>query len=60
MEDEMIINKVEKGIDIPAVNSRQKYPWETMKVSDSVFFEAEKGESLDKLKRRVGPAATDA
>jgi len=53
----MIINEIEKGIDIPSVHSRYQYPWEVMEVNDSVFILAEKGEPLDKLKRRVGPSA---
>jgi len=53
----MKINKIEKDVKIPVVHSRYKYPWEDMEVGDSVFIEAEDGESLFNLKRRVGPAA---
>ncbi|MBW2216350.1 MAG: hypothetical protein JRF34_04060 [Deltaproteobacteria bacterium] len=53
----MIINGIEKGVEIPTVHSRYRYPWESMEVHDSVFIVAENGESLDKLKRRVGPSA---
>ncbi len=53
----MIINQIEEGIEIPSVHSRYKYPWDAMDVNDSVFIAAENGESLDKLKRRVGPSA---
>ncbi len=53
----MIINKIEKGIKIPAVHSKHKYPWDLMQVNDSVFIRVDKGESLYKLKRKVGPAA---
>ena len=53
----MIINEVEKGIDIPSVHSRHQYPWELMEVNDCVFISTKKGESVDNLKRRVGPSA---
>lgn len=53
----MIINEVEKGIDIPSVHSRYQYPWEQMEVNDSVFISAEKGVSVENLKRKVGPSA---
>ncbi len=53
----MKINKIEKNVELPAVHSRHKYPWPEMEVGDSVFVKAEKGESLYKLKRQVGPAA---
>ncbi len=53
----MIINPIEKNVHIPAVHSKHKYPWESMEVNDSVFFKAEKGDSLYNLKRKVGPAA---
>ena len=53
----MIINTIEKDVKIPAVHSKHKYPWDQMEVNDSVFITAEKGESLYKLKRKVGPAA---
>jgi hypothetical protein len=56
-EGDMIINEIEKGIAIPSVHSRYQYPWEVMEVNDSVLILAEKEESLDKLKRRVGPSA---
>jgi hypothetical protein len=53
----MLVNKIEKNVQIPAVHSKHKYPWDQMEVGDSVFIQAEKGESLYKLKRKVGPAA---
>ena len=53
----MIIHEIEKGVDIPTVHSRYKYPWEEMEINDSVFIVAENGETLDRLKRRVGPSA---
>ncbi len=53
----MIISEIEKGVNIPTVHSRFKYPWDAMEIDDSVFITAEKGESLDDLKRRVGPSA---
>lgn len=53
----MIINGIEKDVLIPTVHSRYKYPWDEMKINDSVFICSENGESLDKLKRRVGPSA---
>ncbi len=54
----MIINKIEKKVKIPVVHSKFKYPWDDMEVNDSVFIEADEGESLFKLKRRVGPSAS--
>lgn len=54
----MKINKIEKDVQIPIVHSKYKYPWDEMEVGDSVFFEADDGESIFTLKRRVGPAAT--
>ncbi len=53
----MKIGTIEKKVEIPAVHSKMKYPWPDMKVGDSVFIEAEKGEKLYNLKRKVGPAA---
>jgi len=53
----MKIEKIEKNIPIPEVHSKHKYPWPDMEVGDSVFIEAEKGQSLFNLKRIVGPAA---
>jgi len=54
----MLINKIETGVKIPVVHSKFKYPWNDMEVRDSVFIEAAEGESLFKLKRRVGPSAS--
>ncbi len=54
----MIINTIEKDVEIPVVHSKFKYPWDEMAVNDSVFIGAEKGESLFKLKRTVGPSAS--
>ena len=53
----MIINEIEKNVKVPLVRSKHKYPWEQMQINDSVFIQAENGESLYKLKRKVGPAA---
>jgi len=53
----MIINKIEKDVKVPDVHSRHKYPWDQMEINDSVLITAEKGEPLNKLKRKVGPAA---
>ncbi len=53
----MKIGKIEKEVKIPEVHSKIKYPWPEMKVNDSVLIQAEKGEKLYNLKRRVGPAA---
>ena len=53
----MIVNEIEKNVKVPAVHSKHKYPWDQMEINDSVFIRAEKGESLYKLKRKVGPAA---
>ena len=53
----MKINKIEKNIKIPEVHSKVQYPWPEMEVGDSVLIQAEKGEKLYNLKRRVGPAA---
>ncbi len=53
----MIIGKIEKNVSIPEVHSKIKYPWPDMKAGDSVFFKAEKGESVQALKRKIGPAA---
>lgn len=54
----MIINKIQKGVKIPVVHSKFKYPWDEMEVNDSVFIAAEEGDSLFKLKRVVGPSAS--
>ena len=53
----MKIGKIEKGVKIPEVHSKMKYPWPEMEVGDSVLITAEKGQTLFELKRRVGPAA---
>ncbi len=53
----MIIGKIEKEVKIPTVHSKFKYPWGEMEVDDSVFIAADKGESLFKLKRKIGPSA---
>ena len=51
------IGKIQKNVTIPEVHSKVKYPWPEMEVGDSVLIQAEKGEKLYNLKRRVGPAA---
>jgi len=53
----MKIGKIEKNVEIPAVHSKNKYPWAEMKVGNSVFVEGEEGQSLFDLKRKVGPSA---
>ena len=53
----MKIHKVEKNVPIPEVHSKIKYPWPELKVGDSVLIEAEKGDRLYNLKRKVGPSA---
>ncbi len=53
----MIISEIEKNIKMPTVHSKFKYPWDKMELNDSIFIAAEEGESLEKLKRKVGPAA---
>ena len=53
----MKIGDIEKGVTVPEVHSRIKYPWPEMNVGDSVLFEAEKGEKLYNLKRKIGPSA---
>ncbi|SPD72337.1 hypothetical protein PITCH_A1290014 [uncultured Desulfobacterium sp.] len=53
----MKIGNIETKIEIPAVNSKNKYPWPQMEVGDSVLVQLEQGESLYSLKRKVGPAA---
>ncbi len=52
----MKIGKLEKEVKIPEVHSSIKYPWPDMKVGDSVLIQAEKGEKLYNLKRKVGPS----
>jgi len=54
----MIINKIEKDVSVPVVHSKFKYPWDEMKINDSVFIAADEGESLYRLKRIVGPSAS--
>ena len=53
----MKINKIEKNFPIPVVKSRFDYPWDKMEVGDSVFIEADEGQSIYSLKRIVGPSA---
>jgi Ribonuclease G/E len=53
----VIISEIEKDIKMPTVRSKFKYPWDKMELNDSIFITAEEGESLEKLKRQVGPAA---
>ncbi len=53
----MKIYEIEKNVQIPAVHSKIKYPWPDMKVGESVLIQAEKGEKLYALKRKVGPSA---
>ena len=53
----MKIGKIESKVEVPVVHSKHQYPWPQMEVGDSVLIQAEKGESLFSLKRKVGPAA---
>ncbi len=53
----MIVTEIDKNVKMPTVHSKFDYPWEKMEVNDSVLIKAEHGESLDKLKRQVGPSA---
>jgi hypothetical protein len=53
----MKVGKIEKKVPVPVVHSKIKYPWHDMKVGESVLIEAEEGDSLFNLKRKVGPAA---
>jgi hypothetical protein len=53
----MKIGKIEKKVEMPVVHSKIKYPWQEMQVGDSVLIQADDGETLYNLKRRVGPAA---
>ena len=53
----MKIGAIEKGVQIPEVHSKQKYPWPEMEVEDSILVQVEKGQSLFDLKRVVGPSA---
>ena len=53
----MKVGKIEKKVAIPVVHSKVKYPWDDMKVGESVLIEADEGETLFNLKRKVGPAA---
>ncbi len=53
----MKIGKIEQKVKIPEVHSKVNYPWPDMKVGDSVLIQADEGESLYNLKRKVGPSA---
>ena len=53
----MKIGKIEQKVKIPEVHSKINYPWPDMKVGDSVLIQADEGESLYNLKRKVGPSA---
>jgi len=53
----MIVSEIDKDVKMPTVHSKFRYPWEKMEVNDSVLIKAEDGESLDALKRQVGPSA---
>jgi hypothetical protein len=53
----VIISEINKNVKMPTVHSKFSYPWEGMEVNDSVLIKAEQGESLDILKRQVGPSA---
>ncbi len=53
----MKIYEIEQNVEIPEVHSKIKYPWPDMKVGDSVLINAEEGEMLYKLKRKIGLSA---
>ena len=53
----MKIGKIEKKVEIPEVHSSIKYPWPGMQVGESVLIQADEGETLYNLKRKVGPSA---
>jgi len=53
----MKIGKIELDVKIPEVRLRDNYPWPDMKVGDSVLIQADDGERLYNLKRKVGPSA---
>jgi len=46
-------HKIENNVPIHDVNSKSKYPWPEMAVGDSVFIEAEKGETPTRLAATV-------
>lgn len=52
----MKVKKVEKKVPNPVIHSKHKYPWAGMELGDSVLVIADNGETLSKLKRRVGRA----
>jgi hypothetical protein len=54
----MKIQKVEKNIPIPVVFSKEQSLWDDMEVGDSVLIQAEKSESLYKLKRKIWSASS--
>lgn len=45
---------IDKGIPVP----EWKYPWKTMEVGDSFFVEANAGEKLRKLQKRITASCT--
>ncbi len=53
----MKIGDIEKDVRVPEVHSRINYPWPDMEPGDSVLIEADEGEKLYYLKRKVGPSA---
>jgi hypothetical protein len=52
----MKVKKAEKKVTNPVIHSKTKYPWAEMEIGDSVLIIADKGQTLSKLKRRVGRA----
>ena len=53
----MIISEIDKNVKMPTVHTKFNYPWDKMELNDSVLIKAEDGESLDTLKKQVGPSA---
>jgi hypothetical protein len=65
MENKNILDKTILSTELKGAIKQMKetmpvatiYPWPDMEVGDSVLFEADKGESLQVLRRRVGVSA---
>ena len=52
----MKVKNAENKVSNPVIHSKHKYPWAGMELGDSVLIIADNGETLSKLKRRVGRA----
>ena len=53
----MKIQRIEKNVKIPEVQSKFNYPWPDMEVGDSVFIKPDECQTLFQLKRIVSPGA---